>query len=211
MDQHDLKQASGAKRDRKRVGRGNASGHGTTATRGHKGQRKRGTVRPGFEGGQIPLVRALSRVRGFNNKFRVEFEPVNLDRLETAVIDGEVTPDTLKATGVVKSNKPIKILGDGELTAKLKVTADRFSGTARAKIEGAGGSVIELMPPKPKKERAEPAAKAAAPEAPEAEASSAPSAQSEPAAEAPAAQAPRARRGRQAPAEPEEKAEETPE
>lgn len=222
MFQSDLRPVPGSVHKKKRVGRGNASGHGTYSGRGIKGQKSRSgpDLRIGFEGGQIPLVRALSRVRGFNNKFRVEFEPVNVNRLEAAVSDGEVTPESLKAAGVVKSNKPIKVLSDGELAAKLKVTAHRFSAAARAKIEAAGGSVVELMPVQPKKERVAKKGRATpeeAPAAPQAQAPEPPTAEAatEPAAEAPAVTpeapveppAPRTRR-RRTPSEPtEEKSE----
>jgi large subunit ribosomal protein L15 len=216
MFQSDLRPVPGSVHKKKRVGRGNSSGHGTYSGRGIKGQKSRTgrDLRIGFEGGQIPLVRALSRVRGFNNKFRIEFEPVNLDRLSTAAVDGEVTPELLKAAGIVKTNKPIKVLADGELTAKLKVSAHRFSAAARSKIEAAGGSVVELMPYQPKedkrkKKKAEeapaPAAQAARAEAP---AEPEPAALEQPpglpeAVEAPTAEAPRRRRSRAA-AEPAE-------
>jgi large subunit ribosomal protein L15 len=148
MFQSDLPPVPGSVHKKKRVGRGNASGHGTYSGRGIKGQKSRTgrDLRIGFEGGQIPLVRALSRVRGFRNPFRIDFEPVNLDRLARAAVKGEVTPESLKAAGVVKSNRPVKVLGGGEVTEKLKVTAHRFSASARARIEAAGGSVVELMP-----------------------------------------------------------------
>ena len=228
MFQSDLRPVPGSTQKKKRIGRGNASGHGTYSGRGIKGQKSRTgpDLRIGFEGGQIPLVRALSRVRGFNNKFRVEFEPVNLDRLAPAVASGEVTPESLKASGIVKSNLPIKVLGDGEVEQKLKVSAHRFSASARAKIEAAGGSVVELMPRKEKKapskkevrDRKGPAAAAAPAAATEAAApSSAPVAEAPaatPAAEAPAPEtaaaetpAPRARRRSQPAAEPEGQAE----
>jgi large subunit ribosomal protein L15 len=208
MFQSDLRPVPGSTHKKKRVGRGNASGHGTYSGRGIKGQKSRSgpDLRIGFEGGQIPLVRALSRVRGFNNKFRVEFEPVNLERLERAVKDGEVTPDSLKAAGIVKTNRPIKVLGDGEAAAKLKVTAHRFSASARAKIESAGGTVVELMPNEKEKKAgkatavAEPEAAAPPIEKEPAEAAPQPAAVSEPATEASAAEpveeAPRRRRTR---------------
>jgi large subunit ribosomal protein L15 len=220
MFQSDLRPVPGSTHKKKRVGRGNASGHGTYSGRGIKGQKSRTgpDLRIGFEGGQIPIVRALSRVRGFNNKFRVEFEPVNLDRLGAAVSNGEVTPESLKAAGIVKSNLPVKVLGDGEVSQKLKVSAHRFSASARAKIEAAGGSAIELMPRKEKKEpstkssapssTAAPAAEA--PQAPAAEAAPPPPAAESPPAEAPAAEArapaTRARRRPQPAAEADEEA-----
>ncbi len=137
----DLRPTPGSVHKKKRVGRGNASGHGTYSGRGIKGQKSRTgpDIRIGFEGGQIPLVRALSRRRGFNNKFRVEYEPVNVDRLGGFAAGSEVTPSSLKAAGIVKSNLPVKILANGDLAVKLTVRAHRFSESARQKIEGAGG------------------------------------------------------------------------
>jgi large subunit ribosomal protein L15 len=148
MDQHTLRQPAGAKQSRKRVGRGNASGHGTTATRGAKGQRKRGGVRPGFEGGQISVVRRAPRLRGFKNPTRVEFLAVNLatlaDRFEAgATVDGE----TLAARRLISdANQPYKILGRGELGHALTVTAPRISESAKAAISAAGGSFTETAP-----------------------------------------------------------------
>jgi large subunit ribosomal protein L15 len=201
MFQSDLRPVPGSVHKKKRVGRGNASGHGTYSGRGIKGQKSRTgrDLRIGFEGGQIPLVRALSRVRGFRNPFRIDFEPVNLDRLARAAVKGEVTPESLKAAGVVKSNRPVKVLGGGEVTEKLKVTAHRFSASARARIEAAGGSVVELMPPaeKPAPEAPPAAAEAAAePVATVAEAVPPPEAPAaaEPAGPAEAPPAPRRRR-----------------
>ena len=212
MFQSDLRPVPGSVHKKKRVGRGNSSGHGTYSGRGIKGQKSRTgpDLRIGFEGGQIPLVRALSRVRGFNNKFRIEFEPVNLDRLGTAAVKGEVTPESLKAAGIVKTNRPIKVLADGELSEKLRVSAHRFSGAARSKIEAAGGSVVELMPRQPKedKRKKRKSAEQAPPagQGPRAEASPEPEAAaveqppvSEESAEAPEAAAPRRRRSRAAP------------
>ena len=212
MFQSDLRPVPGSVHKKKRVGRGNSSGHGTYSGRGIKGQKSRTgpDLRIGFEGGQIPLVRALSRVRGFNNKFRIEFEPVNLDRLGSAAVKGEVSPESLKAAGIVKTNKPIKVLADGELSEKLSVSAHRFSGAARSKIEAAGGSVVELMPHQPKedKRKKKKSAEQAPPagQGPRAEASPEPEAAaveqppvSEESAEAPEAAAPRRRRSRAAP------------
>lgn len=191
MFQSDLRPVPGSVHKKKRVGRGNASGHGTYSGRGIKGQKSRTgrDLRIGFEGGQIPLVRALSRVRGFRNPFRIDFEPVNLDRLARAAVNGEVTPDTLKAAGVVKSNRPVKVLGGGDVPEKLKVTAHRFSASARARIEGAGGSVVELMPQAEKP--AQPQPTAAAVEEPQAAVEPAPAvAEPAPAPEAAAAEGP---------------------
>jgi large subunit ribosomal protein L15 len=211
MFQSDLRPVPGSVHKKKRVGRGNASGHGTYAGRGIKGQKSRSgpDLRIGFEGGQIPLVRALSRVRGFNNKFRVDFEPVNLERLSAAVRDGEVTVESLKASGIIKTNKPVKVLADGELSQKLKVTAHRFSAAARAKIEAAGGSVVELLPRTEKAPRKEKASGSVAGAPAEEAAPATPAAEAPPAAPAPeappaapvaeaAAEAPKARRSRAA-------------
>jgi len=145
--QSDLPPTPGSIHKKKRVGRGNASGHGTYATRGVKGQKSRSgrDLRIGFEGGQNPLVRALSRKRGFTNRFRVEYEPVNLASLARFEAGSVVTPEILKTAGIVKSSaKPVKILGNGELTAGLTVRAHKFSVAARSKIEAAGGKAEEI-------------------------------------------------------------------
>jgi len=144
---HDLKPAQGAVKRRKRVGRGIAAGQGKTAGRGTKGQNARsgGGVRPYFEGGQLPLVRKLPFVRGvgFRDPWRVQFTAVNLERLVD--LESEVTPETLVEAGVIKSaDELIVILGRGELERPLIVKAHRFSSSARAKIEAAGGVVEEL-------------------------------------------------------------------
>ncbi len=148
MKLHELKPPKGAKKARKRVGRGNASGQGTYAGRGRKGQKARsgGAKAPYFEGGQLPLVRRLPHKRGFVNIWRVEYAPVNVDRLAAAFEPGaEVTPEAMAAAGLIKSpDLPVKVLGRGELDKPLKVTAHRFSASARAKIEAAGGTVHEL-------------------------------------------------------------------
>lgn len=139
MKLSDLSPAAGSRRTRKRVGRGPGSGTGKTAGRGHKGQKSRSgySQRAGFEGGQMPLVRRVPK-RGFTNIFRTEYEVVNVGRL--AGLEGEVTPEGLAAHGLVKAGRPVKVLGDGDLTTALKVTAHKFSRTARQKIEAAGGS-----------------------------------------------------------------------
>ena len=147
MKQHELAPPPGAKHRRKRVGRGNASGHGTYSGRGLKGQKSRsgGGVRPSFEGGQLPLVKRMPHTRGFTNIFRTEYTVINVDRLERFPANAEVTPQELYRTGLVRNLRhPIKVLGNGQLTKPLKVTAHRFSDTAREKIEGAGGAVEEL-------------------------------------------------------------------
>jgi large subunit ribosomal protein L15 len=135
------------KKQRKRVGRGIAAGQGKTAGRGTKGQAARsgGTKGPYFEGGQLPLVRRLPFKRGFTNIFRVDYAPVNLYRLEQFGPGAEVTPATLAEAGVIKSSSlPVAILGDGDLDRPLVVKAHRFSKSARAKIEKAGGTAEQL-------------------------------------------------------------------
>jgi large subunit ribosomal protein L15 len=124
---------------RKRVGRGMGSGMGKTSTRGHKGQWSRSGARllRGFEGGQMPLHRRIPK-RGFKNIFREEYAVVNLDRLD-AVGETEITPEVLRKAGVVRTKKPIKILGNGELKSALTVKAHKFSKTAEEKITKAGG------------------------------------------------------------------------
>jgi large subunit ribosomal protein L15 len=148
MKLHDLQPAEGSTKRRKRVGRGIAAGQGKTAGRGTKGQGARagGGKGPYFEGGQLPLVRRLPFKRGFTNLWRVEYTEVNLDRLEAFAGGAEVSPETLYQAGIIKSaNKPIVILSRGDLNKKLTVKAHRFSASARAKIEAAGGT-IEVLP-----------------------------------------------------------------
>jgi large subunit ribosomal protein L15 len=142
MELHDLHPAPGAKKGRKRVGRGPGSGTGKTAGRGHKGQKSRSgySRRYGFEGGQMPLVRRIPK-RGFTNVFRVEFQVVNLRDLERVFADGDtVSVESLVEKGLVRGARgPVKVLGDGELTKKLTVQVHKFSASAKAGIEKAGG------------------------------------------------------------------------
>ena len=148
MKLHDLQPAPGSKKRRKRVGRGIAAGQGKTAGRGTKGQGARagGGKGPYFEGGQLPLVRRLPVKRGFTNIWRVEYAEVNLDRFDKFEDGAEVSPETLCEAGIIKSaNKPVVILARGDLDRKLTVKAHRFSASARAKIEAAGGTV-EVLP-----------------------------------------------------------------
>jgi len=148
MNLHDLRPALGSKKRRKRVGRGIAAGQGKTAGRGTKGQNARsgGSKGPYFEGGQLPLVRRLPFKRGFTNIWRVEYAEVNLERLQEFSQGAEVSPETLAEAGIIKSaRKPVVILGQGELNRPLTVKAHRFSASARAKIEAAGGAV-EVLP-----------------------------------------------------------------
>ncbi|WP_128896415.1 50S ribosomal protein L15 [Longirhabdus pacifica] len=141
MKLHELKPSPGSRRERKRLGRGSASGTGKTSGKGHKGQNARsgGGVRPGFEGGQNPLYRRLPR-RGFTNIHRTEYAIVNLTDLNRFAEGTEVTPESLRECGLVKDAKDgIKILGNGELNVKLTVKANKFSQTAVQKIEAVGG------------------------------------------------------------------------
>lgn len=147
MQQHLLRPPKGARRDRKRVGRGDGSGHGSYSGKGMKGQKARsgGGVRPGFQGGQLALIKALPMIRGFTNIFRREYSVVNLDRLAMFPASSEITPQLLVEVGVVKDLKrPVKVLGRGELDFPLIVEAHSFSRSAREKIEAAGGSVREI-------------------------------------------------------------------
>jgi large subunit ribosomal protein L15 len=147
MRQDELSPAPGSRKNRKRVGRGDGSGHGTYSGRGVKGQKSRAgfKMRPGFEGGQLPLIKRLPRKRGFTNIFRVEFSIVNMKELNTFESGSEVTPESLIAAGLVKSlNQPVKILADGEIDRPLTVKAHKFSATAKAKIEAAGGTAEEV-------------------------------------------------------------------
>lgn len=139
-----LRVPRGSKRGPKRVGRGRSSGHGKTSTRGHKGQKARsgGGVRPGFEGGQMPLSRRLPK-RGFTNIFRKEYAILNVRDLEKGFKAGdEITPEVLKEKGLMGKRERIKILGEGRLTKGLKVRAHAFSKEAEKKIKEAGGEVI---------------------------------------------------------------------
>jgi len=156
VQQHELRSPKGARKARKRVGRGNASGTGTYAGKGMKGQQARAGSGPswGFEGGQTPLIRRLPVRRGFRNPFRIEFVAVNVSDLSRFPAKSEVTPETLREVGLIRSKRHmIKLLGDGELSAPLTVRVHRVSASARAKIEAAGGTVEELAPVRPPEER----------------------------------------------------------
>jgi len=147
LRQNEISRPAGAKRDRKRVGRGNASGHGTYAGKGLKGQKSRSghKMRPGFEGGQLPLIKRLPRKRGFTNIFRKEYTTVNVEKLNVFEPGSEVTPEKMLAAGLVKSLKqPVKVLSNGEITHPFTVRANRFSAAAKAKIEAAGGKAEEV-------------------------------------------------------------------
>lgn len=143
---HTIQPAVGAVKSDKRLGRGIGSGLGKTSGKGHKGQwaRSGGGVRPGFEGGQTPLVRRLPK-RGFNNKFSVKYDIVNLDALNVFEEGTVVTPELLAEMRIVTNkNNGVKVLGNGQLTKKLTVKADKFSASAKAAIEAAGG-VAEVI------------------------------------------------------------------
>lgn len=144
MKLNELQAAEGSRQSRNRVGRGTSSGNGKTAGRGQKGQKARGKVRVGFEGGQMPLFRRIPK-RGFTNINRKEYAIVNLDTLNRFEDNAVVTPALLVEAGIVKNEKSgIKVLGNGELTKKLTVKANKFSSSAIAAIETAGGSVEVL-------------------------------------------------------------------
>lgn len=139
---HHLKPAAGAKTDRKRVARGDRGRGGKTAGRGTKGTGARGTVPENFEGGQLPLVRRQPKLPGFTNPNKVVYSVVNVSALDRAFNDGdEVTVETLTAKGMVKKKRPVKILGNGELSTKLTVNVDAVTESARGKITAAGGTV----------------------------------------------------------------------
>ena len=144
MRLHELSPAKGSKHAKKRVGRGPGSGTGKTAGKGEKGQKSRSgySRRDGFEGGQMPLVRRVPK-RGFTNIWKTEYSVVNLSQL--AELEGDVTPEVLRERGLVRSGKKVKVLGDGEIGKPLRVVADKFSKSAREKIEAAGGRCEELQ------------------------------------------------------------------
>ena len=143
---HNLSPAPGSTRDRKRIGRGPGSGTGKTSGKGHKGIKARsghhgpGGGKPGFEGGQMPLTRRLPK-RGFTNPFRQEPNVIRLDQL--ALLEGDVTPDSLRAAGLVKRQGPVKVLANGELSSAVTLRGLKVSASAREKIVAAGGTVEE--------------------------------------------------------------------
>ena len=148
MRLNELRPASGSRRDSRRVGRGQGSGRGTTAGRGNKGQKARagGGVSPRFEGGQLPIIQRLPYKRGFHNRFRTEYTVVNLARLvERFEADTTVTLERMMAVGLIKSLKqPVKVLAKGDIDRALVVQAHKFSASAKAKIEAAGGRAEEI-------------------------------------------------------------------
>ncbi len=147
MRQHQLQPPEGSRHPKKRVGRGDGSGQGKTAGRGYKGQKARtGTsIPPYFEGGQNPTVKRLPFLRGFTNIFRTEYEVVNVGQLGRVAGDAEeVTPERLAAAGLVRGDRPVKVLGDGALNRAVTVRAAKFTASARQKIEAAGGRAEEI-------------------------------------------------------------------
>lgn len=140
MRQHQLQPPPGAKKARKRIGRGDAS-QGTTAGKGTKGQKARtgGGVRPGFEGGQLPIIKRLPSMRGFTNIFKTQYAEINVGQLER--FDGTVDAELLARAGMIRGRKlPLKVLGDGNLSKPLTIRAAKFTETAKSKIEAAGGT-----------------------------------------------------------------------
>jgi large subunit ribosomal protein L15 len=141
---HDLRPAPGANRKKIRKGRGEAS-KGKTAGRGTKGTKARSTVPVGFEGGQMPLIRRVPKLKGFKNPFRVEYQVVNLAKLaELYPEGGEVTVESLVAKGAVRKNQPVKVLGTGDISVAVQVKVDAFSASAKEKIAAAGGTTETL-------------------------------------------------------------------
>jgi large subunit ribosomal protein L15 len=145
MKVHDLKPAAGSTRARRRVGRGIGGKGGKTAGRGTKGQAARGSIKPGFEGGQLPLAQRIPKLKGFKNPFRVEYTVVNLDALES-LSGNVVNPDTLRAAGLVHKRGLVKVLGRGTISRALEVHVHATSKSAEKAITEAGGSV-EILPP----------------------------------------------------------------
>jgi large subunit ribosomal protein L15 len=147
MQQNDLFPAPGSRKNRKRVGRGNGSGHGTTAGRGYNGQKARSGVQiqRGFEGGQLPIIKRLPRKRGFFNRNRVEYSPVNVASLAIFEAGSTIDCEMLYQTGIVDSlTRPVKLLAEGEIKVALTVKANKYSEAAKAKIEAAGGKVEQI-------------------------------------------------------------------
>ena len=143
LQMHDLKPAPGARKDRIRVGRGEGS-NGKTSGRGDKGTKKRYQVRPGFEGGQLPLYMRLPKLRGFRSPFKTEYQVVNIAALNDLFPQGgEITVADLVAKGAVRANRPVKVLGEGEATAAFTLKGVKASASAKSKIEAAGGSISE--------------------------------------------------------------------
>jgi len=147
MKVHDLKPAAGSRKAPKRLARGIGGKGGKTAGRGSKGQNARGSVKPGFEGGQTPLHRRIPKAKGFNNPFRVEYHVINLESLDAFEAGDLVSPETLRERGLVAKQGLVKVLARGELTKALTVQAHGFSAAATSAIEAAGGTVAVLPLP----------------------------------------------------------------
>ncbi len=148
MMEHQVAPPPGTRRPRKRVGRGDGSGHGSNSGRGFKGQKSRSGkgVRLGFEGGQIPLIKGLPAQRGFTNIFKQQYHLVKVGMLNAFPRDSEVTPERLLEMGLVRDLKyPVKVLGDGEITVPMKISAHKFTSSARDKIEAAGGRAEVIL------------------------------------------------------------------
>lgn len=147
MREHEIAPSPGSKHTQKRVGRGHGSGRGTTAGHGTKGQNSRSgvTIRPGFEGGQLPIIKRLPRQRGFRNRFRVEYQVVNVQALDRFDNGATITALELVKAGLIRDTvAPVKVLGQGDITRQVNVKADKFSASAKEKITAAGGSVEEV-------------------------------------------------------------------
>ena len=145
--EHQLAPSKGARKARKRVGRGDAAGQGSTAGRGMKGQKSRAgfRIRPGFEGGQLPLIKGLPMKRGFTNPFKIYYSLVKIEALDSFDSGDLITPEELYRRGMLRDVKqPVKIVGDGEISKAVTVSAHKFTKSAREKIEAAKGTVEEL-------------------------------------------------------------------
>jgi large subunit ribosomal protein L15 len=147
MKLHDLQSPRGATSARRRAGRGTGGRRGKTAGRGTKGTGARGSMKPGFEGGQLPLAQRIPKLKGFHNPFRVSYAVVNLDTLEERFEGDEATPATLASAGLVKKGSLVKVLARGQLNRALRVQAHAVSTSARERIEAAGGTVEILAKP----------------------------------------------------------------
>lgn len=147
MRQNELAPPAGSRHSKKRVGRGESSGHGSFSGRGCKGQKSRSGIkmRPGFEGGQLPIIKRLPTQRGFTNKFRVEYAVVNLEQLNDFPAGTDITAESLVAAGIIKNTRsPLKVLAGGDLDHAITVKANKFSAAAKSKIEAAGGKAEEI-------------------------------------------------------------------
>jgi large subunit ribosomal protein L15 len=147
MMEHQIAPSKGARKNRKRIGRGDAAGQGSTAGRGNKGQKSRsgGGVSPWFEGGQLPLIKGLPMKRGFHNPFKTYYSLIKIETLETFETGERITPELLLERGYLRNlNLPVKIVGDGEISKALTVVASKFTQSAKAKIEAAKGTAEEI-------------------------------------------------------------------